>query len=198
MTRSLVLSRTRLLAVAVAAVFLALVAWQLAGPRTATTNVGAAAGIVHMTMKVTGHKQGAFKGDDVTSAKDKSLITVIGYSYEIVSPRDASSGLPTGKRQHKPVTITHELGGSSPQFLAAAASNEVLDSVVISFFRTDRTGKESLYYRVTLTNGSVSDVRQYSAGNSVLEDVAFTFQKIEQEDITAKTTFIDDWSSNVS
>lgn len=33
----------------------------------------------------------------------------ITFEQEIVSPRDAASGLPTGKRQHKPFTITQEL-----------------------------------------------------------------------------------------
>ena len=33
----------------------------------------------------------------------------ITFEQEIVSPRDAASGLPTGKRQHKPITITQEL-----------------------------------------------------------------------------------------
>lgn len=32
----------------------------------------------------------------------------------IVSPRDAASGLPTGKRQHKPLVINKELDKSSP------------------------------------------------------------------------------------
>jgi hypothetical protein len=32
----------------------------------------------------------------------------------IVSPRDAASGLPTGKRMHKPMVITKELDKSSP------------------------------------------------------------------------------------
>lgn len=32
----------------------------------------------------------------------------------VVSPRDAASGLPTGKRQHKPMVITKELDKSSP------------------------------------------------------------------------------------
>jgi len=38
----------------------------------------------------------------------------IAFEQEIVSPRDAASGLPTGKRQHKPFTITKELDKSSP------------------------------------------------------------------------------------
>jgi len=38
----------------------------------------------------------------------------IAFEQEIVSPRDAASGLPTGKRQHKPFVITKELDKSSP------------------------------------------------------------------------------------
>jgi hypothetical protein len=37
----------------------------------------------------------------------------ITFEQEIVSPRDAASGLPTGKRQHKPFTIIRELDPSS-------------------------------------------------------------------------------------
>ena len=33
----------------------------------------------------------------------------------IVSPRDAASGLPTGKRMHKPMTIIKEWGAASPK-----------------------------------------------------------------------------------
>jgi len=198
MTRSIVLSRTRALALAVAATLLALAAWQVVAPRPATTNVGAATGGVHITMTVQGHKQGNFKGDDNPAPKKLGIITVVGYPYEVTSPRDAASGLPTGKRQHKPVVITHEMGGSSPQFLSALATNEVLDKVVINFFRTDKTGKEVNYYTITLTDGSVSDDTQYTSGNTVLEDIAFTFRTIQQEDKIAKTMFIDDWSSPVA
>jgi hypothetical protein len=37
----------------------------------------------------------------------------ITFEQETVSPRDAASGLPTGKRQHKPFTITKELDPGS-------------------------------------------------------------------------------------
>jgi type VI secretion system secreted protein Hcp len=196
MSTSLASSRTRLLAIAVAAVVLALAAWQLAGPRGGTTNAGAAVGGVHISMTVNGQKQGTFTGDPAPRGA-KGLIIVVAYQYELVSPRDAATGLPTGKRMHKPVTITHEMGGASPQFLSALADNENLKSVVINFFRTDRTGKDVNYYRVTLTNASVSDDRQYSSGNDVLEDVSFTFQRIQQDDLVAKTSFTDDWSSPI-
>ncbi len=49
---------------------------------------------------------------------------VISFDQEIVSPRDAASGLPTGKRMHKPFVITKELDKSSP-VLAKSASGEM-------------------------------------------------------------------------
>jgi len=38
--------------------------------------------------------------------KTRKKMEVYGMSHEVVSPRDAASGLPTGKRQHKPLRTT--------------------------------------------------------------------------------------------
>ena len=54
----------------------------------------------------------ALKSAKTTIALNK--IEVLSYSYGIISPRDAASGLPTGKRMHKPFVITNELDKSSP------------------------------------------------------------------------------------
>src|SRR5262249_34546565 len=137
-------------------------------------------------------KQGDFKGDIITG-RAGNLINVVAYQYSVASPRDPASGLPTGRRQHRPVVVTHELGSSSPQFFAAAVTNEALDKVVINFFKAQANGKEVNFYRVTLTAASISEFKQYSPGPTVLEDVSMTFQKIEQEDLLAKTSASDDW-----
>ncbi len=198
MTSALVVSRTRTvvvaLAVALAAILLASVAWQIANPRGAITQASAAVG-VRISMKVTGVRTGVFKGDDNAGARvGAGLINVTGYQFDLTVPRDASSGLPTGKRIYKPLIATHVVGGSSPEFLGAAATNERLTSVVINFYRTDRTGKEVNYYRVTLTDAFVTEVRQYNGGTDVLEDDSFSFRKVEQQDLIAHTDFIDDIS----
>jgi hypothetical protein len=36
-------------------------------------------------------------------------------SYEVKSPRDAATGMPTGKRQHGSITIVKEWGAASPE-----------------------------------------------------------------------------------
>jgi type VI secretion system secreted protein Hcp len=195
MARSSVLSRSRTvvvaLAVALAAALLVGVAWQNANPRVGAKRASAAVGVT-INMKVTGKKQGAFKGDDNAPTKSAGLITVTAYLFDVVSPHDAASGQATGKRQYKPLVATHVVGGSSPQFLTAIATNETLTSVVINFFRSDRRGGEVNYYRVTLTDASLTEVRQFTSGADVLEDDSFLFRKIQQEDLIAHTIFLDD------
>ena len=201
MTSASVVSRTRTvvvaLAVALAAILVASVAWQLANPRSGAITQASAAVGVRITMKVTGHTEGAFKGDDNGATRGgANLITLSGYQFELTAPRDSSSGAGTGKRVYKPLVATHVMGGSSPQFLHAAAVGENLTSVVINFYRTDRNGRDVNYYRVTLTNAFVSDVRQYNGGTDVLEDDSFVFQKIEQQDLIARTDFVDDFNAS--
>ena len=41
---------------------------------------------------------------DTQTAGREDQIEVIATNYQIKSPRDAASGLPTGKRMHKPVS----------------------------------------------------------------------------------------------
>jgi type VI secretion system secreted protein Hcp len=188
--------RVRSIALILAAALLAAAGMAVVAARSTTSNADAAAttGSVHILMKVTGHNTGVFKGDSPQKNRADQIV-VLGYQFEVDSPRDASSGQATGKRQYKPIVVTHELDGASPQFVKAAAINELLSSVVIDFFRVDKTGKEVNFYRVTLTNGGVASVKQYSSGATVLEDDSLAFQTITQEDLIAKTTFTDNWQS---
>lgn len=65
------------------------------------------------------------KGYDYYKASSGFSVSASDNSVsEVVSPRDAASGLPTGKRQHKPMTITKELDKSSPK-LAESVSGQV-------------------------------------------------------------------------
>src|SRR4051794_18356464 len=78
-----------------------------------------------MSVMVSGQKQGPFS---------QSKVAVIAVSHEIVSPRDQASGLPTGKRQHKPLTIRKEWDATTPKFYNALTNNENL-SVLIGLLR---------------------------------------------------------------
>ena len=149
---------------------------------------------------IIGAKQGQFKGEG-TGKSHKGKIPAVGFLYEVKSPRDIATGQASGKRQHNPVRITKEWGASSPQIFQALVTNEVLKSVLCEFVRADPKGQEEVYYTIKLTNASVSDLKQYldetqTAGDyagKALEDVSFTFQKIEEEDKIANRAASDSW-----
>lgn len=195
MTAQLVIRRARPVALVLATALLAALAFAALAPRQGALNAGAAtAGIVHIEMKITGNKSGVFKGD-ITAKGHTDQINVVDYQFSVTTPRDAATGLPTGKRQYQPITVTKLLNQSSPQILNALATNETLKSVVINFYQTTKTGTEVNYYRVTLTNAFISADKQSSSGSTVVEQVSFSFQKIEQESLTGKTTFEDNFST---
>ncbi len=99
-------------------------------------------------------RDGPIEGD-ITLRRDRGKIRVYGWSHEVVSPRDAASGLPTGRRQHKPFTITKPIDRASPLLFNALAHNENLPRVRIEFYYASRRGVEELYYTVELTNASI-------------------------------------------
>jgi type VI secretion system secreted protein Hcp len=116
---------------------------------------------------------------------------VDGFSHEIVSPRDPASGLPTGKRQHKPFAIVTPVGAATPLLMNALVTNENLTSVVISFFKPGTTTVGTI---VKLTNASVADFsHSCMATYASCEIVAFTYQKIEWTWVDGGTTSSDDW-----
>jgi len=192
--------RTLVIGLLLAAALL-VTAWQNGGLRLLsgqrTINAAAAPRGVTLYVKVVGKKQGTFKGDGLTARGHLDQMLASAFDYGLVSPRDPASGQATGKRQHKPVVITKEWGPSMPQFLQAAATNEQLTTVTMEFWDTDPRGMQRLHFMVTLTNASVSEVKQRLASDLLTEDLSFTFQKITVEDRIGKTTFMDDWASPV-
>jgi type VI secretion system secreted protein Hcp len=203
--QSVTFVRKRTLAIALllaAAVLIA--AWQGGGFRFpgGQRTINAAAAPAHVTLYFTavGKKQGAFKGDGLKAKGHENQMLALTFDYGIVSPRDIATGQASGKRQHKPVTITKEWGASTPQFLVATATNEQLTKVLMEFWDTDplKGGAQRLHFVVTLTNASVAEVRQRLANDLLTEDISFTFQKIMVEDKVGKTVFQDDWSASVA
>jgi type VI secretion system secreted protein Hcp len=176
-----------------------LLVWRGQIPAPSASLSQASAAVAHPTsfnVLITGAKQGAFKGEG-TRLRDRNRLVGITYAYELSSPRDPASGLPTGQRQHHPVMFTKEWGAATPQILAAEATNENLTTVLFQFFKTDVTGKEYVFQTVKLTNASISDVKQYTdkSGFFEIDEVSFTFQKIEVDNTDGKTSFVDDWQS---
>jgi type VI secretion system secreted protein Hcp len=160
-------------------------------------------------LKLKGQKQGEIKGS-VTQKGREGKIAVIAVSHEVVSPRDAASGLPTGKRMHKPFVITKELDKSSPLLYNALVNNENIPEWELQFWApqlkaTAGTGTEVQHYTVKLLNANIASIDFRMPNNkhpdlmkfAEYEDVAFTYQKITWTWNDGGITAEDDWESPV-
>lgn len=151
----------------------------------------------HIYCKVTGQKQGVIQGDNNIKGLEDYL-PVLTISSGVISPRDPASGLPTGKRQHKPLAILKEVDKASPKLFMAAVTNENLSSVECVFYRAHRAGIMQKYFRITLNNASIAedDITGTSGVNDgIRESVQFTFEKITLEDLISGTIGTDDNSA---
>lgn len=149
---------------------------------------------------VEGTKQGKFK-NETPREKHQGKIPGISFHYNVKSPRDAASGMASGKRSHQPVTFVKEWGASTPQFFQALCTNETLKSALFEFVKTSADGEEYVYHTVKLINASVSEVDHFLTNDSPdqprdvpeLERISLTFQRIEIESKDGKTMAVDDW-----
>lgn len=66
------------------------------------------------TCAVSGLAAGSYQVQ-VCDEKGVPVSSSVALSHSVTSPRDSASGLATGKRMHKPMTITKELDKASPK-----------------------------------------------------------------------------------
>ena len=153
---------------------------------------------IHMTLK--GKKQGEIKGGCTQKGREGSII-IFAFDHDIMSPRDIATGLPTGKRQHKPVKITKEIDKASPLLYTVLCTNESLTEVVFKFWKPSASGKEQQYYTIKLTNANITSMKTFFPNMLVaentklphMEEVSFTYQKIEWTFTDGGITSEDDW-----
>lgn len=153
-------------------------------------------------LKIVGKKTGEVKGS-ATAKGQEGRIQVIAANHEVLSPRDAASGLPTGKRMHKPFVITKETDKSSPLLYNMLCTNEIITEWTLQFFGTLVTGVQAQTHTVQLTNASISDIVFIMPNNKhpdlaaliEYEEISFTYQKITWTWTDGGITASDDWSS---
>ena len=153
-------------------------------------------------LTLAGETQGDIKGS-VTQAGREESIMVIGTSHEVVSPRDAASGLPTGKRQHKPFTITKEIDLATPLLMNVLVNNENVKTWKLEYWQPSKTGKEVQFYTVELVNASIAGIRQEMLNNKYPENmqhkerehISFCYQKITWTWMDGGLSAEDDWEA---
>ena len=132
----------------------------------------------------------------------EKTIEVIAVSHEIISPRDPASGLPTGKRMHKPLLISVEVGIEAPLMYNSLVKNENIKTFKLDFYQPNAAGQHENFYRIELVNASIASASFRMPNNKHPDlmkfasyiDWAFTYQKITWSIIKPTTkTADDDW-----
>ena len=156
-------------------------------------------------LTLTGETQGKIDGS-CTQAGREFAIEVYGWTHEVDSPRDAASGLPTGKRQHKPITVTKEIDKSTPLLMNVLVNNENITEWRMEFWRPSATGQEEQYYTIELVDANIAGIRSEQLNNKypenmhheIYEQVSFTYQKIIWTWRDGGITAEDDWETPVA
>lgn len=134
---------------------------------------------------LTGNKQGKIEGSCNIQGHDKQIL-VQAVDHHVEIPNSPQSGLPTGKRIHKPLTITKAIDKSSPKLYQALCSGEQLSTVELIWNRINPKGEEEEYYRIKLGHAIIVDMRTWmpncldkeKSTYTHMEDVSFTYEKI--------------------
>ena len=153
-------------------------------------------------LTLAGQKQGSINGSVTDKGRENSIL-IHGYDNMVTSPRDQTSGLPTGKRTHQPITIIKEMDHSSVPLWNALVTNENLSTWVLKFWTTTaQLGTEKQVYSVTLTNANIVSIHEYMSDNligtnaalPILQEITFTYQKIQWTWNDGNLTAVDDWT----
>jgi type VI secretion system secreted protein Hcp len=152
----------------------------------------------HLTLE--GTKSGKLKGSVQQQGREDSIM-VIAVEHVISAPRDAASGQASGKRQHKPLTITKWVDKSSPILFQILVTNEVIKTFKLDFYQTTPEGAEEIFYTIELENASISEVKLVMLNNKYpdnmqqkeQENVSFTYQKITWTFQDGGISASDDW-----
>jgi type VI secretion system secreted protein Hcp len=149
----------------------------------------------YLVMRV--QKQGDIKGGATEKGREGS-IPLISVAYDVETPLDPASGLPTGKRVHKPIAVVKVIDQATPKLLQALVTDEVLTSVKVEFWRPVPE-VVSPYFIIALTNALTVGITLNPSGDDAsreYEQVQFTYQKITWTYPETGDSAEDDWTAS--
>ena len=153
-------------------------------------------------LTIEGNNQGKIEGDCVQKGREDSIL-VYGCDHQIEIPTDIHTGLPTGQRIHKPITIEKKFDCSTPKIMQACTSGEQLKTWVLKLFRINDKGQEEHYYSIKPSDAIIIQVNnntpltflEESKPYNNMERVSFSYSAIthvyEPKGIEAE----DDWKT---
>jgi type VI secretion system secreted protein Hcp len=156
---------------------------------------------VHLFLKSNGSD---VKGESFQSSMGRAdSIECIYYESSTKSPREASSGLATGRRQHDPILIHKRIDKATPLIAKALVNNEGCEGT-LKFYRPNPKGDGTTeqFFSVAFKGGRVFSQKLLvqntldpdQVNHPPLEEVGFVFTTINWTYTNGGITHEDSWA----
>jgi type VI secretion system secreted protein Hcp len=150
---------------------------------------------IHMLLSANGVP---LVGDSFTPTRDRRPSSeVLAFENAVQTPRDAGSGMATGRRQYQPLLIRKRIDKSSPLLMKALTNGDRIDGQIQFFRPSPGGGGMEHYYTITITGGRLVDYKLYSSPGEPgpMEELHLTFDRISWTYVGGGITHEDTWSS---
>jgi len=139
-------------------------------------------GVGDMFLMVKGAKHGLIKGES-QDEQHKDEIQVLRWSWGMQSKSSLDAGTAVGRATRHDLKIVKRVDRASTQLLTALRTNEPIQKAVLTLRKAGETQLE--YLKITIEQGRVTsisiDAGDLAGGSELLENVSFSFNRIEVE-----------------
>lgn len=141
------------------------------------------------------------EGNDLEGPRPNGSCAVLEFSQVVKLPIERSTGQVTGSRMYEPFMVMKEIDKLTPFMFQYCAEGKVLKSIVISLYEiAEATGKETVYFKYTLTNARLVSVENFMPPSydspklnvAHLEKISIVAESAEWEHVKGSTMFSDE------
>jgi len=135
-------------------------------------------------------KVDGIKGEsDKAKFKDKTELLGLVMEGSLSQGTATGGGMAAGKRTYEPIVILKQTGASSPFLFQNFFMGRYIREVAFEYYKTDKTGIETLDYTITLKNAIITGFKQFAgplknerfdpaSDNTLCDEIKFNFQEI--------------------
>ncbi len=140
------------------------------------------------------------EGNDLEGPRPNKSCTILEFAQKVRLPVTEGTGQVTGSRIYDPFMIVKEIDKLTPFMFQYCAEGKVFKNVEVSLYEiAEATGKETVYFKYTLTNARVVEVENMMPSTvdntkqtiAHLERVAMVAESVEWEHVKGSTMFSD-------
>jgi len=135
-------------------------------------------------LTITGEVQGQIEGSCELEDREGTIL-VQAFDHIVEIPTD-DRGIASGRRAHRPMTMTKEIDRSTPMLYQALCTGELLTDVKLDWYRLDGSGDEELYFSIELQNAMITRIHPWvpnvlnpaNANLRHMEDISIAYERI--------------------